>query len=166
MEVIDSIGIDQLEHLRLLSILKIYFNFYNMTLFIIGLVFLVLCLVFIAVPITKTVIYKAVYNATDISDQNQAGIRTYTTLKRNDIGWEFVLVLVFAYMGTMFTCFSISDVREHFVKQYDDHIYEWNQSAYVNDSGEVKVSEERHLKKVKDISDRKTFYLRDSLKVE
>lgn len=137
-----------------------------MTLFIIGLVFLALCMVFIAIPITKIVVYKATYNTTDINDQNQTGIRAYINFKRNNIGWEFVLALMFAYMGTMFTCFSISDVREHFVKQYDDHIYEWNQSAYVNDSGEVKVSEERHLKKVKDISDRKTFHLQDSLEVE
>lgn len=137
-----------------------------MTLFIIGLVLLALCMVFIAIPITKIVVYKATYNTTDINDQNQTDIRAYINFKRNNIGWELVLALMFAYMGIMFTCFSISDVREHFVKQYDDHIYEWNQSAYVNDSGEVKVSRERHLKKVKDISDRKTFYLRDSLEVE
>ena len=137
-----------------------------MALFIIGLVLLALCMVCIAIAITKTIVYKATYKVTDLTNPNQDNIRKYITFKRSNIVWEPITSLIFGYIGVMFTCCGISDVREHFVKQYDDHIYEWNQSAYVNDSGEVRVDKERYLMKVKEISDRETFYLKDTLKVE
>lgn len=126
-----------------------------MTIFIVGLVLLALCLVFIAISITKAIIYKRV---------SKFNKEIYEVLKQHNTGWELIMALAVGYVGIFFTVYGTSDVREYFVKQYDDHIYEWNQSAYVNDSGEVKVSKERHLKKVKDISDRKTLYLTDTTK--
>ena len=69
------------------------------------------------------------------------------------LGWFLI------WLGIMLFGPSFALLRERYVKQYCDGKYEWEQSAYVNERGEVRPVESKTLVRVKDLSDRKTFYL-------
>ena len=71
----------------------------------------------------------------------------------------FPLAWFLLWIGIMLFGPSFALLRERYVKQYCDGKYEWEQSAYVNERGEVRPVESKTLVRVKDFADRKTFYL-------
>ena len=140
-----------------------------MALFIIGLVLLVVGLFLFALALGRgrgLKWAKTINFTTDVAEAKKvvADINTKYQEKISNERAEngsFLIPLswLFIWVGSMLFFPSFVLLRERYVKQYCDGKFEWEQSAYVNERGEVRPTEGKSLVRVKDFADRKTFYL-------
>ena len=150
-----------------------------MVLFIISLVLLLVGIILICIKIGKDRAFRKVmeFNFTTDTPEAQEAIANLNKnfqvevrqkIEDNDMGGLFQSGLALIWIGFILFLPAVMDsLREYYVKQYCDGKYEWAHSAYVNENGEVRPSDSKTLVRVKDIKDRKTYYLqKDELPAE
>ena len=140
-----------------------------MALFFIGLVLIFVGVFLLALAIGKGMGLKwasqinfttDVREAKDVVNNINKGYQERVSSERTENGSAlFPLSWLLIWIGIMLFGPSFALLRERYVKQYCDGKYEWEQVAYVNERGEVRPVESKTLVRVKDFSDRKTFYL-------
>ena len=140
-----------------------------MVLFIIGLVFILVSIFLLALTIGKGMGLKwaskinfttNVKEAEDVVNDINNNYKKAVSYEKEENGtFLFPLFWFFFCVGIMLFVPSFELLRERYVKQYCDGKYEWEQSAYVNERGEVRPVGTKMLVRVKDFENRKTLYL-------